>query len=302
MNSCNVWRLHIKTDGNRSHDFCIRKNILGVGWPVKTGKNNLDWGNYYDLGMEEYHNNDDRSWWPAVRAIYERMAINDLCWSRNPSGIYYLGRILSEASYCATPEHIKEDVVNIRKCDWKKIESTDSVPGKIVACFRSPRTAQMIHDSKAGVYSRYLWNKLSGQQTYETEHLDSADIFMMLDDEETENLLFLYLQAKGWHVMPHSRKKDTMRYEFFIANPQSGEKGITQVKTGNSVINRGEFSQHYSNMKVFLFQPRNIYEGPTSENITCITKKELLEFLENSIAHTWLPEWLRTKWEMVTSV
>ena len=61
---------------------------------------------------------------------------------------------------------------------------------------------------------------LSGEQVYEVEKSEFSDIFLMLDDEETEDLLFLYLQSEGWYVVPNSRKGDTMSFEFFVTNPK----------------------------------------------------------------------------------
>jgi hypothetical protein len=42
---------------------------------------------------------------------------------------------------------------------------------------------------------------------------------MMLDDEETEDLVFLNLQSQGWYVLPNSRKGDTMSFEYLAVNP-----------------------------------------------------------------------------------
>ncbi len=100
---------------------------------------------------------------------------------------------------------------------------------------------------------------------------------MMLDDEETEDLLFLYLQSEGWYVVPNSRKRDTMRFEYLLVNPETGEKALTQVKTGQVELDRGNYRDR--DKKVFLFQSNELYTGSNADNVTCISKKELLDFL-----------------------
>ena len=292
-----IWRLHIKTaakEGVDPFEFCIKKKILGLGWQVSASDENesLDWDSYYQLA-EELHGRD-RSWRPAVNAIHDRMKVDDLCWSResrDSKANYYLGRVLSDWKYKATPKHRDADVVNIRDCDWKKIKP-GSVPGAIVSSFIPSRTLQQIHHEKG--YSKFLWNKITGENFYPIEEV-SLDIFGMLNYEETEDLLFLYLQKKGWYVVPNSRKGNTLKYEFSIVNPETGEQGATQVKTGaGNSLNAEKYDE---DGRVFLFQSEENYEGKTPKNVVLVQRKELLSFLENSTK--WLPEWLQNKMEMV---
>ena len=285
-----IWRLHIKPAGVDPFEFCIKEKILGLGWPISTSSENesLDWDSYYQLGKEEY---GDRSWRSAVNAIRSRMKKNDLCWSRDSDANYYLGRVLSDWKYKATSKHRKADVVNIRDCDWKKIKP-GSVPGPIVSAFIPRRTLQQIHHEKG--YSKFLWNKITGESFYSIEE-KSLDIFGMLNSEETEDLLFLYLQEKGWYVVPHSRKGNTLKYEFSIVNPETGKQGETQVKTGTGTPLNAE--KYDEDRQVFLFQSEENYRGKTPKNVVLVRRKELLSFLENSTK--WLPEWLQNKMEMV---
>jgi len=43
----------------------------------------------------------------------------------------------------------------------------------------------------------HLWNNLCDEELYEVDASKFADVFMLLDDEETEDLVFLYLQSQG---------------------------------------------------------------------------------------------------------
>ncbi len=41
---------------------------------------------------------------------------------------------------------------------------------------------------------------------------------------------------------PKLQKKDTMNYEFDIVNPKNSEIALTQVKTGDTFINKEDYS------------------------------------------------------------
>jgi hypothetical protein len=118
---------------------------------------------------------------------------------------------------------------------------------------------------------------------------------MMLDDEETEDLLFLYLQSKGWYIIPHSRKGDTMTFEYLCVNSLTGQVAGTQVKTGETSLNRDEYAQFPH--KTFLFQPNDRYLGTETDNIESISRGELIEFLHKSAP--WLPKSFKRKIEIV---
>jgi hypothetical protein len=167
---------------------------------------------------------------------------NCLVWTRDVEGNYYIARVLSGWEYWTSDEANEKDIdiANIFRCSIIKVNIED-VPGKVIACFRPTRTFQEIANTQAVEYSKYLWNKLSQEKIYEIDNDKFSDIFNLLDAEETEDLLFLYLQQKGWYILPNSRKADTMSYEFLCVKPKTGEVAATQVKTGYSVINKDSY-------------------------------------------------------------
>ena len=86
-----------------------------------------------------------------------------------------------------------------------------------------------------------------------------------------------------------------MSFEYLAVNPVSGEKALSQVKTGEVALNREDYV-HYPH-KVFLFQSNEYYTGSSAGNVVCISRGELLQFMEKSI--TWLPKSFQTKAELV---
>jgi hypothetical protein len=187
------------------------------------------------------------------------------------------------------------DIANIFRCELVKVD-IDDVPGKVVACFRPARTLQEIADPVAIEYSKLLWNILSKTECYDVDKGKISDIFTMLDDEETEDLIFLYLQTQGWYVLPNSRKADTMSFEYLCVSPNTGEIVGTQVKTGFSSINKDLYQS--SSCRVFLFQPNNCYIGNNERNVIVIERDTILNFITGSKA--WLPRIIQHKLKLIS--
>jgi hypothetical protein len=291
-----LFRIHIRpsggiADAKTTFQYCLNNGLLGVGWRLSEYRYISDWAEY-EAGASEIHNNLS-----TCRYIKKWVNEGDLIWTRDTAGEYYLARALSGWEYWQSQNGVDLDIdiANIFRCDIRKIE-IDSVPGKVVACFRPARTIQEVADPKAREYSKYLWNQLVSEPIYKVDHEDIADIFTMLDDEETEDLVFLYLQSQGWFVVPNSRKADTMSYEYLLVDPKTGQKAKVQVKTGDVPLNIGDYLKIEE--KVFLFQANEIYQGATNENVICITRQVITDFLMGSLS--WLPRIFSKKLALIS--
>jgi len=271
-------------------DYCLRNGLLGVGWRTNSHRNTKKWDEYFNEASQIHSNLQ------ICKYIKKWVSEGDLVWTRDAGGQYYLARVISGWEYWTSQEanDLDIDVANIFRVVFKSVD-IDAVPGKIVACFRATRSIQEVADKKAREYSKFLWNTLTNEQVYQIDKSKFSDIFMMLDDEETEDLVFLYLQSQGWYVLPNSRKGDTMSFEYLAVNPKTGEKALSQVKTGQVTINRDDYV-HYP-QKIFLFQSNELYTGVGAQNVVCISRDELLKLLYKSLA--WLPKSFQRKVELV---
>jgi hypothetical protein len=291
-----VFRIHIRPQGGSADwqtafAYCIKNGLLGVGWRTESNRNTKDWDEYYKEASQLY---DDLS---GSTYIHSWVKEGDLVWTRSPSpSEYYLARVTSDWEYWASDEGRARDIdiANIFRCDIRRVK-IDEVPGKVVNCFRPARTIQEIADEAVLEYSKHLWNKLCGQPIYETDTAKFSDIFMMLDPEETEDVLFLYLQNLEWFVVPSSRKADTTSFENYVVNRKTMERASTQVKTGHVALNRDDYAD--TPRKVFLFQSNDIYTGSEHENVVCVRRDEMLKFLRSS--RSWLPQVIVEKMNML---
>jgi hypothetical protein len=279
----NIFRIHIRPDGGLSDSafsfaYCLDEQVLGVGWQTYTEKVISNWQDYEaEAGAE--HGLGELS---RVRYLKNYVKKDDLIWTRCPSGHYFLAKVDSEWEYYTNDRAKDADIVNVVRCRILRVPSIDDVPGKIVACFRPPRTIQAIDDEAVASYSKYLWNLLSKTADYQLPIDELGNVFSFLTSEQTEDLIFVYLQLQGWIVIPHSRKADTMSYEFYLIHRETRERAVVQVKTGNTPIDADEWKDRGS--KVFLFQANGLYSGDGDASVLCISPKVIMEFM-NREAH-----------------
>ena len=220
--------------------YCIQEGILGVGWRTESNVSTTNWETYHAEASAIYDNLN------ICKYIKRRVEEGSLIWTRDTRGNYYLARVLSGWEYFVTEEARRRniDIGNVIRVAFEKV-STDEVPGKVVASFRPARTFQEINDPTAREYSKFIWNKRSGKSIYDIDRqiIQNYDLFSLLDSEEVEDIVFLFLQNSGWFVVPNSRKADTMAFEYLVINPHTRVQAQVQVKTGGSSLSRTAYQE-----------------------------------------------------------
>jgi len=273
----NLWRINIKTKavGVDPRMFCFDNSILGIGWRVSDQQEVLSWDQYVEKGRVRYESK--RGWRPAVDAIHHRMKENDLCWSRDASGVYYLGRISGGWQYCSSAKHLQADVLNIRPCQWVRIGTVDAVPGRVVNSFVPSRTVQRVNGNGVKEYSKYLFNMGVGVAHF-TVDLGSYRLLDLFQPEDFEDVVAIYLQELGYSLIPSTCKKSTMSYEFVLKHNLTGEKAVVQVKSGKQDLIRDEYAKYD---KAYLFTLKGDYLGEPLEQVQCLEAHVLESFVRN---------------------
>ena len=278
-----LFRLHIRPKGGlhnskASFDYCLKHSCLGLGWHVDVKNHRkLNWNNYLKLATKKYGKKRMRS---AI-VLKNNVKHNDLLWTRDENGTYYIARVIRGWQYHNSKQALNADIVNTVRCELLKINNVDDVPGKIVACFRPTRTIQRIKDETSILYSQQLWNDLTKSLRYKISFDNvKLNLYSFLSAEDCEDLVFIYLQTLGWVVVPSSRQRDTMRYEFVLIHRKTHQRAIVQVKTGNTPLNIDDWKNYKE--AVYLFQSNNIYSGSSAKNVVCLSPKELKKFVSDN--------------------
>jgi hypothetical protein len=279
----NLWRINLKPANRTGYDsrkHCLDNKIVGIGWPLDNITESITSETYETAGKIKYQVSTSRGWSNAWNAIFYKIQINDLVWTRTIDGNYFLGRITSEWRYDFSTDAVNNDITNIRDCEWVKVGIIGNVPGKVVRSFIPASTLQRVIDETALIYSQQIFNNLSGLNLYEPTFNLNRDIFSLISADDCEDIVGLYLQVRfDYIIIPSSCKDDTLAYEFELIHRTSSEKAVVQVKNGNVELNRDSYKA--IDAKVFLFTTNQIYLGDEDVNIVCLSIEELKEFMTN---------------------
>lgn len=105
----------------------------------------------------------------------------------------------------------------------------------------------------------------------------TGNVFDLLDDRDTEDLVALYLQLKfDYALSPKSRSRDTQAFEYELVQRQTGERVLVQVKTGNIKLNPMDYASQVA--KVYLFSPAG-YIQQGAARVVCLEPSDLAAFL-----------------------
>jgi hypothetical protein len=240
-----------------------------MGWsvPEESVTRSLDFKWFKEAAPRQYQNNLS---WHSVRTFAEQAAIGDLVWFRNTEGRYYLAEVVGPWEYAYEDDAaICADIVNFRKARIIDVGPADAVPGKIIACFRAARTFQRIRPPGMLAFSAQLAGLPTSADTV-------FDLYEFMTDQDIEDVVFIYLQAIGWYVLPGTRTATTAHYEFVLVNRENGERAVVQVKSGGAWIDASLYS---GQEKAFLFAVSGNYGSNIPPNAVIITRQQLNEFM-----------------------
>jgi len=287
-----LWRLHIKPkphNGVDPRDFCFdTHSVAGVGWAVDDGGLPVDWDRYNRLYAAQYAG--DRSGKAATHALHS-VRVGDLIWSRDWHGVYYLGLVTSPWRYEIGKDYSDADIVNVVGCEWLKVGSVDLVPGAVANALGYGRVMQRVSGNVALAYSMYLIEKERKNESdapWQPEQWPALpggnDPFQLFSPDDCEDLVGLYLQDRGWVIIPSSCKRSTAGYEFILYHRDLGEKAAVQVKHRKAILDVQNFLGLEAD-RVYLFATSGKYTGTPSSNMVCLTWEEMHAYLMERAIH-----------------
>ena len=228
-----VTRIHlnIKEAPNRRAliDYCLNspKQCLAIGWSsVYDGKTNIN--NYEDFysAIKEKPERINH-----VLNVFRNTKPDDLFWTRDLNGDYWICRVLGKAEAYYSEEFKTGAIIPVKAYKFGM-----QVPGEIKASFNRPRggTAQEIKDASIVEYSKYIYNKLSGSNYFEYNET-KGDLLDNLPDFDLEELVICYLQiVKNYYVLSNSiaNKSTTIKMECELTsrNKESLQKAVVRLK------------------------------------------------------------------------
>ena len=279
-----VTRIHLKRDDNIRKeliDFCLNNSeqYLALGWSrLSSDIREEDFNEYYGRIKKERGRAN-----PAIN-VFKDAQIDDLFWTRDLSGNYWICKVKSPAIVvCDT--HL--DIGSVIPVDAFNVGM--QVPGQIKSSFNRPRggTVEKIRDKNIIEYSKLLFNKFSDKNYFEITPYRGG-LLNNLPEFDLEELVISYLQIKeNYYVLSNSiaNKSTTIKIECEmlsrdIRNPR---KAVVQVKGKKArELDALEFKQYVDDgYLVYLYAPK-IINLDQIENVIQVGDSDLLAFYEEN--------------------
>ncbi|WP_237447072.1 ribonuclease D [Streptococcus mitis] len=279
-----VTRIHLKrNDDIRQEliDFCLNNSekYLALGWSrLSRDIREDDFNEYYGRIKKERGRAN-----PAIN-VFKDAQIDDLFWTRDLSGNYWICRAKSSAKVvCDT----KLDIGSIISVEAYNVGM--QVPGQIKSSFNRPRggTVEKIRDKSIIEYSKLLFNKFSNKNYFEITPYRGG-LLENLPEFDLEELVISYLQIKeNYYVLSNSiaNKSTTIKIECEmlsrdIHNPR---KAVVQVKGKKAnELDALEFEQYVDDgYLVYLYAPK-VINLDKIRKVVRIGDKDLLDFYKKN--------------------
>lgn len=305
-----VTRIHLNPEcGNREEliEFCLNnqeEQYLAIGWSIVYKQKNCP--EIEPLKFENY-----QQFYDAIRKNSKHMnhvvnnfkdaKVNDLYWTRDKQGFYWICRVKSNAFPYYNE---KQDIGALLPVKAYKY-GTD-VPGQIKSLFCRPNggTASRLRDQLIIEFSKRAYNELSCKKEYKECNVFKEDWLSNLPHFDLEELVITYIQINyDLYVLSNSiaNKSTTIAVECEFMSRKKGDKerAVVQVKASHSKIDADDYKAFLEKgYKVFLYA-KDVTNTKNNENIIVITREQLLKFymeykgnLPNSI----------TKWEDILNL
>lgn len=290
-----VWRAKIHSlredllsDAQRddARAYCRRAGVVGIGWGHWTLKA-PDGASLEDVLAEI---GKIEGWKPGgdtVRRLAQDVKCGDLVWNRDSSGAYWLGRITGPWRFDGSPEASRWDLNNVRDCEWLPRSYRDwEVPGAVVRSFsgRASSFSRVAPGERGGWrITELIWEQTKDPTATPPVFDPEEMITDILDPTDAEDIALLYLQSRGWLLLPSSRMKDTPLYEAALKHIDDGRLAVLSVKSGgqNAVpVSEVVAAVSGQTAQVFVFSTHEKFAGdPEMLGATRIAREEITEFM-----------------------
>lgn len=291
-----VWRVRMKSlaPGVRhvsARDFAVSNGVVGAGWGLDPASPEIadgcpDGSLYIRLARQAFP--ADRGMENAYDVFVNRMRPGDYVWIyATHSGEYWCGRVTGEFAYRSTPEFVASDLRVTRPCVWAKAGTAEAVPGVVRRAFAGQfgAVSAMVSDASSAV--------AAARRALGESQAKSGDLYAEVSPDDLEDICALYLQTKGWLVLPSTAKVSMASYEFVLVNAATGARAGLQVKSGGPSTLTQAVAEAFDRFFVFLSHPNATLIG-SDPKLEQISRGELRDF---AIKHyALLPQRLRSRW------
>lgn len=255
-----------------------KAQFLAIGWSCVDFESD-DYSAFYNTVVEYVHGQKGRLN-PALN-IFKEARENDLFWTRDLNGVYWICRVKNPAK-----AHLNKELDIGAILPVEAYEFELEVPGQIKASFNRARggIVQRLQYPAITEYSKFVFNKLSGKNYYDINLSIANNVIENLPDFELEELVISYLQiVKGYYLLSNSiaNKSTTVKIEcqLISRDVNNVKKAVVQVKGPKAgVLDALTFKEYEDKgYYIYLYAP-NIDKLEEMKNVIRIYDEELQAF------------------------
>ena len=290
-----VTRINLKTATDHRKeliDFCLNgKNVftddekaqgkaqfLAIGWSCVDFESD-DFSAFYDTVVEYVHG-QNRRLNPALK-IFKEARVNDLFWTRDLNGVYWICRVKNHAKAYLNKELDIGAILPVEAYEFGL-----EVPGQIKASFNRARggIVQRLQYPAITEYSKVVFNKLSGKNYYDINLSIANNVIENLPDFELEELVISYLQiVKGYYLLSNSiaNKSTTVKIECQLISRDVNDvkKAVVQVKGPKAPALNALSFKDYENKGYYIYlYAHKVDNLEEMKNVIQFTTEELQAF------------------------
>lgn len=271
-----LFRMHLKTSTEyreRLINYCLKSDkVLAIGWSGLQERTSID------SFIKRIGGNG------VVPKTFFGLQLNDLVWTRDLDGIYYLCRITGRPELKCIEEL---DIGAVVPVEVLKVGT--QVPGVIVSRFsqRGATIQPIVGNDAMEMYAKEIYNSLTDTEyRYENKKESYGDLLEFLPPLDLEELIIDYIQIKyNYYLVKNSvAKNDTtvkVECEFMPRSVGEEKPAVVQVKGGNKELPSEDFLSYVrEGKKVFLFFSNQKY-GNAYEGIEFIKKEDVYKFVRD---------------------
>lgn len=269
----NVWRAKINSrrpdgpDWDEAKRYCREAGVVGVGWGRPYVEVDAD-ACLSEVLDEIAKNPAWKSGLSAVRQLAEVAEVADLVWTRDGAGNYWLGKIRGQWHFDPSEEATYWDLNNVRDCDWLTEPLRDfQVPGGVVRSFVGTGASFRRIKGDAACRMSCLIHEEEVSEIAAPAAMSADEVIRdLLDPIDVEDLVLLFLQAKGWLLLPSTRMNDTPLYEAAFRHRDDGRVAVVSVKSGASAyVPVARLAEESRGSEVFVFSTDDLYSEPPAD-------------------------------------
>lgn len=280
-----VWRIKLNPTGidwDEAKRYARKASIVGVGWGISGAKDGPSLLDVLAAVMVEWP--DGKTGRDTIARLANQVEGGDLMWTRDTLGRFWLGQVTGPWRYDRSPGAVRFHLYNVRPCHWLDTSFRDfEVPGAVVRSFtRRALTLARIGDHPVAIrVSEWMWAKGTDPNAVIPPISAEQAMTDLLDPTDVEDVVLLYLQHKGWLLLPSTRMHDTPMYEAALRHRDTGQVAVVSVKSGSSnPVEIPELAEAAGSAQAYAYSTHGTYSAPPSEHgVIEIQRSELVSFM-----------------------